>query len=270
MCSRICLGEGVRLTVTTHDLIKKYLYDCIYSSVCVEGLGMTYPQTRSILDGHPAEGVTTDGVVFVVNMKRAWKFLEDNKDYPVNIMLLREYNKICGYGLINECGNIRTGIVRITGTEYVPPMPDVIGISKELKSLEALTDPIDEAIKGFMYVAKAQIFNDGNKRTAQMIANHILVSHDCGILKIPDVRVEEFTDALIDHYEGRSSGLYNYLLEECVIKSSVPEYVMYGNDKFTVDEICNYLPPFIVNRYTDRRTCAEEHVEEYVKVLKGE
>lgn len=253
--------------MTTHDLVYKYLYDCIYSSVKVEGLGMTYPQTLRILKGGELNGVTVSDVFFVVNMKRAWKFLEDNKEYPVNVMLLREYNKICGEGLIADCGNLRLSPVIITGTSYVPPIPELHSVASILSEINSISDPFDRAVEMFMFISKAQIFMDGNKRVAQLVANHVLVSSDAGILKIPDTSVPQFTDALIKHYEGDSTSLREYLLEECVIRSYVSEYVEYNNDRFSVDEICNALPKSVVEKYSSKLECAKDNVDKYYRML---
>lgn len=256
--------------MTTHDLICKYLYDCIYSSVKIEGLGMTYPQTLSILEGAPIEGATARDVLFVVNMKRAWKFLEDNKDYPVNVMLLREYNKICGNNLIDGCGVLRTGIVHIGGTRYIPPIPELSDVVDSVSKITSISDPIERAIEMFLYISKAQLFIDGNKRVSQLVANHILVSEDVGIMRIPDTGVLEFTTALLKHYEGESEELRNYLLKECLIKSSNSEYVEYKGERFSVDEVCNSMPGFVVGRYASRLECAKDNVERYYRILCGE
>lgn len=256
--------------MTTHDLVYKYLYDCIYSSVKVEGLGMTYPQTLSILEGAPIEGATAKDVLFVINMKRAWKFLEDNKEYPVNVMLLREYNKICGNNLIDGCGELRTGIVHIGGTKYVPPIPELSDVVDSVSKITHIPDPVERAIEMFLYISKAQLFIDGNKRVSQLVANHILVSADVGIMRIPDTGVAEFTTALLQHYEGDSKELRDYLLNKCLIRSSNQEYVEYNNDRFSVDEICNALPESVVNRYVSKLECAKDNVDKYCKILCGE
>ncbi len=53
---------------------------------------------------------------------------------------------------------------------------------------------------------KAQIFNDGNKRTAVLFANHYLIKHGEGLLVIPENEVETFKKLLVDYYEDKEIG----------------------------------------------------------------
>ena len=253
--------------MTTHDLVKKYLYDCIYSSAKIEGLCVTLPQTYEILDKAHVTDADLSDIYFVVNMKRAWEFMLDNLDYPINIMLLRQYNKICGNILIDGAGVLRTTGVTITGTSYVPPIPMLETVKSDLDKILGIQDIIDRAIEMFLYLSKAQLFIDGNKRLAQLVANHILVCNDVGILKVPDTQTTVFVDALIKHYEGSSNTLRTYLREQCLLLSTNEEYVVYKDMKFSVDEICNALPPATVSSYSSRKECAEDNVAMYYSLL---
>ena len=39
---------------------------------------------------------------------------------------------------------------------------------------------------------KTQIYNDGNKRTAVIFANHFMISNALGLIRIPYDKVQEF------------------------------------------------------------------------------
>lgn len=94
--------------MNTHDLVRKYLYDCIYSSCKVEGLNITFPQVQQILDDAPIDaGVRTSDIHFVLNMRNAWEFLMENSEEKISLAIIREYNKICGRDLIQGCGELR-------------------------------------------------------------------------------------------------------------------------------------------------------------------
>ena len=56
---------------------------------------------------------------------------------------------------------------------------------------------------------KKQLFLDGNKRTAVIFANHILISHSKGLIVIPAELVSEYKKLLIDYYEDKSDGENN-------------------------------------------------------------
>ena len=51
---------------------------------------------------------------------------------------------------------------------------------------------------------RSQVFIDGNKRSAILLANHFLISHCAGFMVVPEGDVEEFKRLLIEYYEGAS------------------------------------------------------------------
>ena len=167
-------------------------------------LGVIIPDTQNILDNAPVT-TTADVVVFTLNMRDAWRFLLDNLDYPINLMYIRELNKICGYRLIYGSGELRTSNVRIGGSSYIPQIPTQEEVIRKLNELNTMTDPIERAVKTFCYLAKAQLFIDGNKRLAQLVANKILISEGIGILQINDA--DRFKQILVDYYESTLIGL---------------------------------------------------------------
>ncbi len=52
-----------------------------------------------------------------------------------------------------------------------------------------------------LYLMRKQIFLDGNKRTAMLIANHIMIRNGRGVVTIPLRKQEEFKSKLINFYE---------------------------------------------------------------------
>ena len=63
---------------------------------------------------------------------------------------------------------------------------------------------------------KTQVFIDGNKRTAIILANHYLVSKGKGILVVPYNKVSEFKKLLVAYYEGNcETEIKKFLKEEC-------------------------------------------------------
>lgn len=248
-------------------LAKKYLVDCIYSSVRVEGLNVTFPQTQEIIQNAELAGVKATDVLFVINMRDAWRFVLETLDEPVNSMYVRQLNSICGHSLIYGCGVERSSDVYITGTTYKPPIPQHGDVVRSLQVLREEKDPLQRAILTFAYLAKTQIFIDGNKRVAQLAANQILISSGVGVLRIPDTSVQTFSECLIDYYETGGSSLLNYLQEECLIRAQVIETLQYRGINFTVQEIVAALPKALRDSYTSDKECAEANVGMYYEIL---
>ena len=203
---------------TAIEMAKRLLVDSIWKSANLEGLGTTFPKTEAILANAPTT-TKTEEVLFVINMKRAWQFLLDNLAYPNCIMLLREYDKIVGELLFHYAGEIRTIPVQIGGTSWEPEMPHSGIIIESMKEIEQIEDVELKALKYFCYIARTQMFIDGNKRVAQLMANKVLIENNIGILQIPIERLEKFKDVLIKFYESGDDGeIVAFMKEYCIRK----------------------------------------------------
>lgn len=201
---------------TAIEMAKRLLVDSIWKSANLEGLGTTFPKTEAILANAPTE-TKSEEVLFVINMKRAWQFLLDNLDSPNNIMLLREYNKVVGELLFRNNGEIRTFPVQIGGTSWEPELPNSAAIIADLQEIDSIDDIELKALKFFCFVARTQMFIDGNKRVAQLIANKILIENDIGIFQIPIEKLEQFKILLIGFYEtADDTAIIDFMKELCI------------------------------------------------------
>lgn len=201
---------------TAIEMAKRLLVDSIWKSANLEGLGTTFPKTEAILANAPTE-TKSEEVLFVINMKRAWQFLLDNLYTPNNIMLLREYNKVAGELLFRNNGEIRTFPVQIGGTSWEPELPNSAAIIAGLQEIDSIADVELKALKFFCFVARTQMFIDGNKRVAQLIANKVLIENDIGIFQIPIEKLEHFKLLLIEFYEtADDTAIIDFMKESCI------------------------------------------------------
>ena len=206
---------------TAIDMAKRMLVDSIWKSANLEGLGTTFPKTEAILANAPTT-TKTEEVLFVINMKRAWQFLLDNLEYNNCIMLLREFDKIVGELLFSYAGEIRTIPVQIGGTSWEPEIPHTGIIMESINEIERIEDLELRALKYFCYIARTQMFIDGNKRVAQLMANKVLIEYNIGIFQIPIEKLEEFKGLLIDFYEtGNDAKIIGFMKECCIRRIQV-------------------------------------------------
>ena len=224
----------------TLNFAKRLLVDSIWKSANLEGLGTTFPKTEAILENIPTE-TKREEVLFIVNMKRAWDFLLQNTNYSNCIMLLREYNKIVGDNLFYGNGEIRKSEVSIGGTNWKPSIPLENEIYEKIKELNNIKDVELRALKYFCYVARTQMFIDGNKRVAQLVANKILIENDIGIFQIPVEAIEAFKGLLLRFYEtNNDTEIIAFMKEYCVIRmnTGVKKYTDKdtGSKTITIDE----------------------------------
>jgi len=201
---------------TAVEMAKRLLVDSIWKSANLEGLGTTFPKTEAILANAPTT-TKTEEVLFVINMKRAWQFLLDNLEYHNCIMLLREFDKIVGELLFHYAGEIRTIPAQIGGTSWEPEMPHTGIIMNSIKDIEQIDDIELRALKYFCYIARTQMFIDGKKRVAQLMANKVLIENNIGIFQIPIEKLEEFKEMLIRFYEtGDDKKIIEFMKGNCI------------------------------------------------------
>lgn len=68
-----------------------------------------------------------------------------------------------------------------------------------------MDDRLEAALEMFCYVARTQMFLDGNKRVAQLMCNKIMMEDDIGIFSIPYNEIDRFKELLVDFYETSNS-----------------------------------------------------------------
>lgn len=181
---------------------KRSIVDSIYKESRLEGIAVTFPETQEIFEGRSVGGLSVQDVIKVNNLKHAWQFVFDTIDYPLDIKYLRQLNMEIGRGIITETGNLRMADVSIGGTAWKPPIPDYSQVEAEVEEImQSSMDTTDRAITMMLYVMRSQMFFDGNKRTAQLAANQIMIQNGAGIIAIPVEAQKDFFGLLINYYE---------------------------------------------------------------------
>lgn len=197
---------------------KRNIVDYIYKSAKLEGLGVTYPDTEAIFQGAAAPGVKVSDIVAVNNLKHAWQFLLDTLDAPMDYAYLCKLNRLVGGdNLIYGAGYIRTLPVTIGGTKWKPEMPVEAEIKNRLIELQSIANPTEQAIAVMLYGMRGQFYLDGNKRTAMLAANQIMIANGHGIISVPEELIRDFTQHLVNFYEsGNTETIVQFIYDNCI------------------------------------------------------
>lgn len=191
----------------------------IYAQAILEGVATTFPQTEKIIDNGKITGMTATDVQKVLNLKHAWEFILDDDVIlsPTDYAVLCRIAKLVNEGFFYDGGQLRNVPVAIGGTDYTPPLPEENEVKEQLcQILNSNNDRVGIGIKLCLWCMKAQLFNDGNKRTGIIFANHYLISNESGLLIVPKKEVNLFKDKLVKYYEGDlSDDLENFLRKKC-------------------------------------------------------
>lgn len=214
------IDEGIDDDVATNiDLARRNLVDSIYKQAMLEGVATTYSDTETLVNGGKVNNMTAEDVQKVVNLKHAWEFILSPGviQYPSNYAIVSQINAIVEEGLSFNAGRIRNVPVTIGGSSYIPPLPFENQVREDIRNInESDNSPLDKAIEALLYVKKKQLFLDGNKRTAVIFANHILIKNAAGLIVIPAEKVDDYKKLLIHYYEtDEKTEIINFLKEEC-------------------------------------------------------
>ena len=199
-------------------LAKKKWDENVYCGMRMENRAVTFPQTRTILDGVNVPGVQLDDIQAILNMRDAWRFLMNTTDEPLTVEYICKINGFIARNEALEWGVLRRGSVGISGTDYKPPVPVYETISAELdKLLSADKTATEKALDAFAWGARGQFFWDGNKRTSLTVANKIMLMNGAGILTITDQHMEAFNIALLTFYNsGEAEPLKQFLYDHAI------------------------------------------------------
>ena len=200
-------------------LAKKGQIKNIYCGMKMENRAVTLEQTQAILNGINVPNVQLDDIQAILNMRDAWKFLLNAVSETVTFEYWCKLNDYIARNEALEWGKLRTGSVGISGTDYIPPIPEkekVITTLEDIVSDKGMT-ATDKALEVFTWGTRGQYFWDGNKRTSLMLANKILISAGAGIMTITDKYMEQFNVLLLEYYNtGKSSELKRFLYDNAI------------------------------------------------------
>lgn len=180
--------------------------DLSWKSSQIEGNTYSLLETERLLkEKLTASGKTMEEAVMLLNHKDALDFILDVPDYlkDLSVHRIEEIHSI----LTKEMGvdhGIRHRRVGITGTNYSP-------LDNEFQIREALEDTVrlinskdnvfDKALLALVLLSYIQAFTDGNKRTARIVSNGILIAHGFCPISFRTVDSVDYKKAMLMFYE---------------------------------------------------------------------
>ena len=207
-------------------LAKRQLLEFVFDAVNLEGINYTLPEIQTLLDGVTVGGHKVQDQQIVLNQAATWKYLflliEQNR-FSVSAEVAGELHAIAGKEEALEWGCFRSGNVRIAGTSYLPPEPEVLPELFDLMiaKVNKKTDIYDMAIAVFLTMARTQFFYDVNKRMGRFMMNGLLLTHGYPAINLPAKRQLEFNQLMLVFYESNDGQDMNSFLRSCLDVSIV-------------------------------------------------
>lgn len=180
--------------------------DLSWKSSQIEGNTYSLLETeRLIKDKETAAGKTQEEATMLLNHKAALDFLLDHPDYlsPLSVSKIEDVHSI----LVKDLPigrNLRKRRVGITGTNY-SPLDNEFQIKEALalscKVINGKQNPFEKALLALVLISYVQPFMDGNKRTARIVSNAILMNEKYCPLSFRTVNSLDYKKAMLLFYE---------------------------------------------------------------------
>ena len=180
--------------------------DLSWKSSQIEGNTYSLLETERLLrESKTAAGKTKEEAVMLLNHKDALRFILDNPDYlqTLSVGYIEDIHQLLTKELSVD-GGIRHRRVGITGTNYRP-------LDNEFQIHEAMRDTCDlinskenifeKALLTLVLLSYIQPFSDGNKRTARITSNAILIANGYCPLSFRSVDSIDYKKAMLVFYE---------------------------------------------------------------------
>lgn len=202
--------------------------DLSWKSSQIEGNTYTLLETERLLrESKTAEGKSKEEAVMLLNHKDALSFVLDTPDYlkELTVSHIEDIHQLLTKDLSIDKG-LRRHRVGITGTNYHP-------LDNEFQIREAMRDAcelinsksniFEKALLTLVLLSYIQPFSDGNKRTARITSNAILIANDYCPLSFRSVDSIDYKKAMLIFYEQNSLYAFKQIFME-QFEFAVKEY----------------------------------------------
>lgn len=189
-----------------HKEMERLGIDLSWKSSQIEGNTYSLLETERLLrESKTADGKSKEEAVMLLNHKDALRFILDNPDYlqELTINHIEDIHQLLTKELSVDRG-IRHRRVGITGTNYRP-------LDNEFQIREAMRDTcnlinsknnvFEKALLTLVLLSYIQAFSDGNKRTARITSNAILIANGYCPLSFRTVESIDYKKAMLIFYE---------------------------------------------------------------------
>ena len=199
--------------------IERLIIEFSWKSSQIEGNTYTLLETETLLEERrEAKGHKKDEATMLLNHKDALDFIWRNKNEfrAISTAKIEHLHSIIAKDL-GISKNIRSSLVGITGTAYHPvdnkwQIKEALDKTSDLVNQEK--DPFAKSLIASIMIAYIQPFEDGNKRTARILGNALLLANDNCPLSYRSASEAEYKKAVLLFFEQNNISYYKKLFLE--------------------------------------------------------
>ena len=199
------------------SLARKMFVSNIYNSARLEGINITYEDTKKVLEGVNVPSLRLDEINCILNLRDAWNFTLSNIDADITLDFICKVNSLVSRNESLEWGVLRAGKVGINGVDYIPDILEKEDVITNIETILKEENITKRSLNLMLYLMRSQLFWDGNKRTAMIVANKLLISNGCGIISVKEDDINEFNKLLTEYYNtGNKDKIISFLYDKCI------------------------------------------------------
>ena len=162
--------------------------------------------------------ISVDDMLKLKGLKDGWEYVINYVNEELTIDFIKKIHfEVCKGQNIYPLGEFRDKGVGITGTSWRPKLPSEWDYDEELKEILSNKNKLERCIDLFCWLQRSQMFLDGNKRVANLVANKEMIKNGQGIIAVPVEEIGNYLTKLIEYYEsGDNTKLKEWLYENCI------------------------------------------------------
>jgi len=197
---------------------KRKIIDNIYKSANLEGIAVTFADTVEFFNNVNSGKISIDNMLKLKGLKDAWEYILNTVDEELTIDYIKKIHfEICKGQNVTPLGEFREKGVGITGTDWRPKLPSECDYESELNKILDNKDKLDMIINLFCWIQRSQMFQDGNKRVANLVANKEMIKNGLGILNVPVELIGIYFTHLVKYYETNDNKtLKEFIYNNCL------------------------------------------------------
>lgn len=197
---------------------KRKLVDNLYKSAKLEGISITLTDVFSFVNNVNNGNISVDDMLKLKGLKDSWEYVLNTIDEEISIDYIKKIHfEICKGQNIVPLGDFRDKGVGITGTSWRPKLPSICNYELELSEILNIQNKLEMCIILFCWIQRSQMFLDGNKRVANLVANKEMIKNGQGIIAVPIEKIGEYFTLLIEYYETNDyTKIKKWIYEYCI------------------------------------------------------
>ena len=197
---------------------KRKLVDNLYKSANLEGIAVTFADTMAFFNNVNTGKISIDDMLKLKGLKDAWELVLNTINEELTMDYIKKIHfQICKGQNVEPLGDYRDCGVGITGTSWRPKLPSECNYDNELAEIKKIDNPLDRCITLFCWIQRSQMFKDGNKRVANLVANKEMIKNGQGIIAVPVEKIGEYFTVLIDFYETNDyKKIKQWIYDNCI------------------------------------------------------